>query len=65
MDQDVEVALRITEAIVAKRSSVAERGDDLARTYVNLFTAVHVKVKEYLAPPPHTEGREVAPVVRH
>ena len=49
MDQDVEVALRITEAIVAKRNpEVSPATGSLAQSYVALFTEVHGRIKEYL-----------------
>ena len=52
MDQDVEVALRITEAIMAKATGRVPGIKALATTYVELFTQVHVRVKEYFHPPP-------------
>jgi len=57
MEQDVEVALRITEAIMEKTTGSIEKttglisGDAIvAQTYVRLFSAVHVRVKAYFSP---------------
>ena len=50
MEQDVEVALRLTEAIMSQTEVEATGLENLAQTYVALFSQVHVRVKEYLNP---------------
>lgn len=68
MEQDVEVALRITEAIMEKATVTINLagGQQLAQSYVGLFSHVHAEVKRYFNPTDETgSGGRTAPVVRH
>ena len=49
MEQDVEVALRITEAIIEKTAGNPSGAAFLPKAYVRLFSEVHVRVKVYFS----------------
>ena len=49
----IEVAVRFTEAIMAKSNAArANKGEDLAEQYVNVFSEVLLRLKNVMTPQP-------------